>query len=108
MTIIKPQSHASFFIRYMLLILLFLLIASGVMLVFLYNRAVNWEQALRASAVETKRLQTENAELQDRLFSLFANARVEALATEYGLVKDKSPRYLTVPESYRWFLASQY
>ncbi len=106
MTIIKPRSHTSFVVRYMLLILLFLLITSGVMLVFLYNRAVNWEQALRASAAETKRLQTENAELQDRLFSLFANARVEALAAEYGLVKDKSPRYIEVPKG--WFLASQY
>src|SRR3989344_2958737 len=105
MTIIKPQSQTSFVIRYMLVILVFLLIAAGVMLVFLYNRAVNWEQAVRASVVETKRLQTENAELQDRLFSLFANARVESLAAEYGLVKDKSPRYLEVP--HRWFLASQ-
>ena len=106
MTIIKPQSQTSFVIRHLLLILVFLLIASGVMLVFLYNRAVNWEQALRTSAVETKRLQTENAELQDRLFSLFANARVETLAAEYGLVKDKSPRYLGIQS--RWFLASQY
>lgn len=106
MTIIKPQSQASFVIRYLLVILVFLLITSGVMLVFLYNRAVNWEEAIRTSAVETKRLQTENAELQDTLFSLFANARVETLAAEYGLVKDKSPRYLEV--SHRWFLASQY
>ena len=106
MTIIKPQSQASFVIRYMLVILVFLLIVAGVMLVFSYNRAVNWEQAVRVSIVETKRLQTENAELQDRLFSLFANARVETLAAEYGLVKDKSPRYLEVQS--RWFLASQY
>ncbi|MEY4731532.1 MAG: hypothetical protein RL681_478 [Candidatus Parcubacteria bacterium] len=105
MTIIKSQSQSSFIVRYFLFILVFLLIAAGVMLVFLYNRAVNWEQNVRAAAVETKRLQTENAELQDTLFSLFTDTRVETLAAGYGLVKDKSPRYLEV--QHRWFLASQ-
>jgi hypothetical protein len=90
----------------MLGILVFLLIAAGVMLVFLYNRAVNLEQAMRVSIAETKRVQTENAELQDRVFALFSTARVESLASQFGLVKDKSPRYLEIP--HRWFLASQY
>ncbi len=106
MTIITPTSRTSFVLRYMLAILVFLLIASGVMLVFLYNRAVNWEQAVRVSIAETKHMQTENAELQDRVFALFTTARVESLAAEFGLVKDKSPRYLEIPHG--WFLASQY
>lgn len=106
MTIIKPRTQSSFVLRYFLFILVFLLIAAGILLVFLYNRAVNWEQSIHSASAETKRLQAENAELQDKLFSLFTNARVETLASEYGLIKDKSPRYIEVPKG--WFLASQY
>ena len=93
-------------LRMVLMGLLGSVILSGMLLVFLYNRTVNLQHAVSSAEKDIKTMQTESAELQDRIYAVFASAHVEAFAAEHGLVKDKTPQYLTVDP--RWFLASRY
>ena len=100
MTIIKPGTTNDTLIRLMLFLLVGFLVIAAITLVFVYNMTVNIQHALTAAKTELKDVQTGNAELQDRVFSLFATAQVEAFATARGLVKDKTPRYIEAEASH--------
>ncbi len=79
---------------------------SAIWLVVLYNRMVNVTHGMENARAEIKTLQTQNSELQERIFTLFDNRNLLKLAEEKSLIKDRNPQYFEVDR--QWSLASQY
>lgn len=94
MTFIKPKNQNEAVIRIMLVALVACLVCGGAALVLVYNMTVNIQHALSDAKSDLRRVQSENAELQDEAFSVFAKARIEAFVASRGLVQEKAPQYV--------------
>jgi cell division protein FtsL len=106
MTLLQPNKSTSATLNIVLMLLILGIFLSATMLVVFYNRMVNVTHTLSRANVESKKLETENAELKDNIFALFDNAHVAAIAQSKELSEDKKPRYVEVDQ--KWFLASHY
>jgi cell division protein FtsL len=107
MTVIKPQPNDTL-LRAVIAALLGAAALAAIALVFLYNRSVNLQHAVSGVQDDIKQLELGNAELQDKVFAIFTNGRMEAFAEAHGFVKDKNPRYFEIStRTTQWPLVSQ-
>jgi cell division protein FtsL len=96
MTIIQPQN------KYVLLNrVLACLIIGSVLVAFwltsLYVRSVNLNHGIAEAKKALGELETSNSEIKDKIFALLDRSRLEEIAAQRGLVKEKNPRYLQAP-----------
>jgi hypothetical protein len=56
---------------------------------------------------EYQNIQTESAELKDKIFSLLDTENLENFAQGRALVQEKNPQYLEVAHDQKWVFASQ-
>lgn len=98
MTIIHPHKTSPF-INIILALLAGVLVVSSVWLVVLYNRSVNLDHNISSLKAQIKNMETETAELKDRIFTLLDTQALSRIAETEGLVKENSPRYLDVPSA---------
>lgn len=103
MTIIKPYADKTFINKILMLVIGFLVL-SAFWLVIIYNRAVNLTHSISQTKDNVEKLQTANAELKDKMFSLFKNDNLAAFTNNKQLIQDRAPQYLEVDE--RWSLAA--
>ncbi len=90
------QSDKKSFIQYALFIIIGALIIVSFALIFLYNHSVDLEHSVSRAGADLQKLQTQTAELQDKIFTLSSDANLQKLSEERHFVKDKQPRYLEV------------
>ena len=96
MTIIHPHKTSPF-INIILMILAGILAVSSIWLVVLYNRSVNLDHNISSLKAQIKNMETETAELKDRIFTILDTQALSRIAETEGLVKERSPNYLNVP-----------
>lgn len=94
MTIIRPHTSPSALNRIIALLIVAIMFVS-VWLVVLYNQLVNFDHGISRANVELQRIQTEGAELKEKIFSLFDADRMQSLTAARGLTRDRAPRYFT-------------
>ena len=87
-----------------LTILVVFLVLGGVSLVVLYNRIVNFNHNLGEAKAELSDLQSQNADIKDRLFTLLDLDGNSAVFGGHGLIEDKNPQYLEINS--KWSYAS--
>ena len=93
MTILQPyQSTRRFNIP--LTGVLLLIAAFGVLSVYFYNQNVEHRHALNDGLKKLQAMEAVNADLKNQLYQTLDTARIEAVATERNLIKDKNPQYL--------------
>jgi len=80
------------------------LILGTFLLVVLYNRMVNFNHNLSATRSELQKIQAQNAELKDKVFSLFDSR--SSYDFEGKLIQDKNPQYLEIDP--KWSFASRF
>ncbi len=105
MTIIRP-GRQNVLLNRLLLILVALIIVSALYLVWLYVRLVNVNHGLTTARADLVRVETQSAELKEKIFGLLSGDKLQALAQAEGLVQDKEPQYLQASPS--WSLASHF
>jgi len=94
MTIIQPGRSQALAVNKFLVLLIVMLLIAAVWLVSLYNQLVNLNHNILDAESRIQKVETANAELKDKTFNLFDNQKLEALAAERQLIKDKEPQYL--------------
>ncbi len=93
MTIVRPSLYTQN-ARFIILLLSFILIA-GILYIFMYNALVNTRyQVSNLKSQIAEAANTQN-ELKGQLFNVTAPQNLDSLATEYNLVLDTKPQYLT-------------
>ncbi|KKW48304.1 MAG: hypothetical protein UY99_C0005G0013 [Parcubacteria group bacterium GW2011_GWA1_59_11] len=102
MTIIQPN-HSNVWLNRTLVLLVALVVFSAAWLVSLYTQLVNLNHGISQASSEIQDIQTANAELKDRIFGLFDQDRMKAVADARSLIKDREPQYL---EADKWSLAA--
>ncbi len=108
MTFIQPNKNSSI-LNKILAVLIICLILGGTSLVVLYNRVVNFKHSFEDAKTTFSELQSQNADIKDKIFKLL-DVNKDSLALKgHGLVEDKTPQYLEVStksESQQWLYAS--
>lgn len=97
MTIIQPQPKSIF---NKLLLIMFLAVAlASVVLIFLYNYAIDLDQKIKNIKYETKKIEDESVAIKDALFNALSSENLRKIAEENGLIEDKNPTYLEIKEN---------
>lgn len=94
MTIIKPHTNRSFKL-YFIGVFLFLFVMGGVYIAE-YNAVANLRFQVRDMKESMVKLQGENADLKDKVFSMNDPKKLQELAQEKGLFMDRKPQYMKV------------
>lgn len=103
MTYIQPKKHHSL-INLFLVIVAVGVLGGAVGLIIIYNQTVTLSHGTSEAKTALRAIETANAEVKERIFSLFDPAHVAAFAAERGLTVDKNPHYIEV--SKQWVVAS--
>jgi cell division protein FtsB len=93
MTFIQPKRQSQFHFILAVSLITVLLLVGAVALIVLYNQTVDARHALAREKEAFNKLQTENAEIKERMFALLDNHNLEAVARGRQLVKENTPRY---------------
>ncbi|MDO8516220.1 MAG: hypothetical protein Q7S28_03155 [bacterium] len=104
MTFIKPNLYTDILTR-VIVALVIPVIAGVVWVIIIYNQTVSLHRNVSRMETEMKSLEADNADLKDRIFTLFDTDHVRALAASRGLIQEKKPTYI---ESSPWVIASHY
>ncbi|MDO8504869.1 MAG: hypothetical protein Q7S36_03380 [Candidatus Liptonbacteria bacterium] len=103
MTFIRKEKENN--INLLLLLLAVPLIFGIISIIAVYNQTINLKHGITDMKVEMRKIESESAGLNDRLFGIFDPKKVEEFAKERGLVKEAKPSYLEVTP---WALASHF
>jgi cell division protein FtsB len=104
MTIIKP--HRALRFRFVFEIALYILVALSILYgIWLYNAVVNITHEIDKQAKALDAARVKNAELKNKLFEQLDSQKLEALALERGLIRERSPKYFESDP--RWLFASR-
>lgn len=95
MTIIQPQNKDALLNR-ILIVLVISSILAAFSLTFLYARSVNLNHGMSQVQKTLEKLETENSELKDKIFAVLDRSRLEKIAAERGLIKEKNPQYFQI------------
>src|SRR5437870_13429674 len=105
MTFIHPKKESNI-LNKILFVLIIGLVLCAFWMVILYNNLVNFNHGLSNLKKEFGSVQTQNAELKDKIFSLINSARQNNLNGS-ELIQDKNPSYLEVGSiNQKWSYAS--
>jgi cell division protein FtsL len=107
MTFIQPHQEKNIYILFA--VFLFAMLFTGVVwLIFLYNKNVDLNHATADAKIQIQKLQLQNSQARDTLFSYLEGSNVEKFASVRGLVQEKSPRYLRASNDTKWVFASRF
>jgi cell division protein FtsL len=80
------------------------LIVVGAAIIILYNRLVNLNHGIDGLRVEFLTLQSQNADIKDKVFESLNAANNPEILAKYGLTQDKNPEYVQINS--QWSYAS--
>lgn len=103
MTFIHSQKE-NFKLNKFIAILTVSVVVAACLLILFYNRNVNLSHAMLEAREETQLLEAKNAEFKEQIFRALNTAELEQTILNRGLVKEKTPTYITV--SNQWASAS--
>ena len=92
MTFFRPEQKNILNYAISLLIAALMFLSFGV--VWIYNRSVNLEHGISASELNIRSIQTEKAQLQDKIFALLSGVNVQKFSKDRNLVDEKNPQYV--------------
>lgn len=104
MTFIQPNKNSNI-LNKILILFAVCLIFGGMALVALYNRVVNFEHGSGKMKAEFSALQSQNAEIKDKILKLLGAGGNQATLNNYNLIEDKKPQYLEINS--KWSYASE-
>lgn len=105
MTIIRLSQNKDFYLR-ILVIFLPIIIIETAGLIFFYNQTVTLNNGIDQAKIAIQGVQGQSAEINNRIFDLFASQNVISYAEANGLVAEEKPQY--VETNSKWAFASQY
>lgn len=97
MTIIQPH-QIDYKMNFLISTAIFLLVASAVWGVFLYNQLVNFSHEIAGQEKIIERAEVESAELKNILYQMIDSKNSESLISSRSLISEKSPDYLKQQE----------
>lgn len=101
MTITQPYKNRSI-INILIFVSFVLSIILAIVLVFLYNNVLNFEDRINSLKQEIKKVETDIAESKEELFNILSGENLEKIAIENGLVVDKNPEYFEIKKLDQW------
>jgi len=104
MTFIQPP-RSNNLLNKILLFLILGLIFGTYWLITLYSNSVGLTHGILDMRSQISQIQTQNAELKNKVFSLLDSANLQNLAKDRQLIQEKNPQYLEVDK--QWSFASQ-
>lgn len=94
MTFIQPHKKKKF--QYFIAALLLFFLASGGFYIFEYNELVSIRHDIKRMEKEINRLESENVDLKNDLYSLIDPGKLESVAMELGFFLDRNPGFLNL------------
>ena len=104
MTFVKPKKQSSI-LRGILIVLLITVSVGVVRLIVVYSHVVDLEHGIVKIKDGLRETGTSNAELKEKIFTIFSTQNIEEFAAEHGLIQEKKPRYFTTEQ--QWVFASR-
>ena len=81
------------------------IVGAVVVLIVLYSETVSANHALAQTTLSLQKIEAENGEYKDKIFSFIHSDASKALVEERGLVQDKNPEYFELGP--QWTFASR-
>ncbi len=94
MTFFQPEQKS--ILNYAIFALVAALMISSFAVVWIYNRSVNIEHGISAAELNIRNIQTEKAQLQDKIFTLLSGVNVQKFSKDRNLVDEKNPQYVKI------------
>ena len=91
MTYFRPEQRS--FINYVIIALILASLAASVMVIWAYNRSVNFGHVISDAQLNIRKVQTENSQLQEKIFALLNDTDAGKLSNG-ALIEEKNPQYL--------------
>ena len=107
MTLIQPNKDKNIF-SILLMLSVVPLLTGVVWLIMIYNQTVNFNHSATSMKEELANVQTESADLKEKLFATLDTDNLQQVAADYQLVKDKNPQFLEIDTASQWAFASQH
>ncbi len=92
MTFFQPEQRS--LMNYAIIALIAVCLIASLWIVLSYNKSVNLEHGISAAEVSIRELQTEKAQLQDKMFTLLSDVNLKEFSNKRNLVEEKNPQYL--------------
>lgn len=92
MTFFKPERKS--LLNYAIMALVALCLIASLWIVLSYNRSVNLEHGISAAEANIRELQTEKAQLQDKMFTLLSDVNLKEFSKNRNLVEEKNTQYM--------------
>ncbi|MBI2034020.1 MAG: hypothetical protein HYT13_02900 [Candidatus Liptonbacteria bacterium] len=103
MTILQPHKKITLLTK-LLIVLAIPLALEIVYLVMLSNETVNLRHEISKINLEIQKVENDNVEIKDEIFSLFDNQSLADFSQTHALVQEKNPEYLEVNQ--KWAIVS--
>ncbi|GEM_PF-2223990 len=94
MTFLQPEQKN--ILNYAIFALVAALMISAFGVVWIYNRSVNLEHGISAAELNIRKIQTEKAQTQDKIFALLGGVNVQKFSKDRNLVDEKNPQYVKI------------
>ena len=85
-----------------------MLFTGVVWLIFLYNQNVDYHHSAADAKSQIQKIQLQDTDARDTLFSYLEGSHVEEFASAHGLTQEKNPRYLRASNDTQWVFASRF
>ena len=92
MTFFQPEQKS--FMNYIIGGLVAMSLVASFFVIFSYNRSVNLEHEISAAELSVRQLQTDKAQLQDRMFVLLSDVNLKKFSSDRNLIEEKNPQYM--------------
>lgn len=93
MTFFQPEERS--LINYIIMALIAVSLAASFMVIWAYNRSVNFGHEVSGAELSIRKIQTEKSQLQEKIFTLLNSTNVKNLSNG-NLVEEKNPQYLKI------------
>lgn len=80
--------------NYAIAALIAICLIASLWIVLSYNRSVNLEHEISATEINIRELQTNKAQLQDKMFTLLSDVNLKEFSRNRNLVEEKNPQYM--------------
>lgn len=94
MTFFIPEQKS--FLNYIIATFIAVVLLASISVIWAYNRSVNLEHEISAAELSIRKIETDKAQLQDKISTLLSDAALKKLSTGRNLVEEKNPRYVKI------------
>ncbi len=92
MTFFQPEQKS--FMNYAIAALAALCLTASFLTIRAYSRSVNLEHQISGAEEEIRGIQTDKAQLQDKMFAFLSDVNMKEFSRNRNLVEEKKPQYI--------------